>query len=55
METAIEEKEVVAGDGKETGKRKWWNAFLNFLMMGGFLLLLIVGVAIAVLISLLFK
>ncbi len=56
METTIEEKRVAASaDKKKTGKRKWWDAFVNFLAMGGFLVLLVVGAVIVVLISRLFK
>jgi hypothetical protein len=36
-------------------KKTFWQGFLSFLMMGGFLIVLIVGVAIAIGISLLFK
>jgi hypothetical protein len=32
-------------------KKGFWGAFLNFLAMGGFLVLLIVGVVIAIVIS----
>jgi hypothetical protein len=34
-------------------KKTFWQGFLNFLMMGGFLVILIIGVAIAIGISLL--
>ncbi len=39
----------------ETAKKKkgFWGKFLNFLMMGGFLIVLIVGVLIAIGISIL--
>ncbi len=53
METAIEEKKAVAGEEKK--KRTWWDVFVNFLAMGGFLVLLVVGAALAILISRLFK
>jgi hypothetical protein len=36
-------------------KKTFWQGFLSFLMMGGFLIVLIVGVAIAIGISLLVK
>jgi hypothetical protein len=39
----------------KTGAQKWLGRFGNFLMMGGFLLILILGVAIAIGISMLFK
>ena len=32
-------------------KKGFWNAFMNFLAMGGFLVLLVVGVVIAIVIS----
>jgi len=32
-------------------KKGFWNAFISFLAMGGFLVVLVVGVVIAILIS----
>jgi uncharacterized RDD family membrane protein YckC len=43
-----------AAEPKET-KRGFWNKFYNFLAMGGFLVVLVVIVAIVILISMLFK
>jgi uncharacterized RDD family membrane protein YckC len=43
-----------AAQPKET-KRGFWNKFYNFLAMGGFLVVLVVIVAIVILISMLFK
>jgi len=40
---------------KEEKKKGFGAKFVNFLMMGGFLVILIVGVAIAIGISMLFK
>jgi hypothetical protein len=37
------------------GKKGFWSAFFNFLAMGGFLVVLVVGVVIAILISTLMK
>jgi len=37
------------------GKKGFWSAFFNFLAMGGFLVVLVVGVVIAILISTLTK
>ncbi len=42
------EKKVEAG---KPGKRTFWSAFVNFLTMGGFLLVLIALAAIVILIS----
>jgi len=52
METATvqEVKEAVVQEGKK-GKRKWLTRFLNFLMYGGWLLVVIVIVSIIILIS----
>ena len=38
---------------EETKKQKkgFWSAFINFLAMGGFLVVLVVGVVIAVIVS----
>lgn len=32
-------------------KKGFWNAFINFLAMGGFLVILVVGVVIAIIVS----
>ena len=48
MEVAMNEKTM-----KE--KKGFWSAFINFLAMGGFLVVLVVGVVIAILISTLMK
>lgn len=37
------------------GNKGFWGAFINFLAMGGFLVVLVVGVVIAILISTLTK
>jgi len=44
MEGIMEEK-------TKKEKKGFWSAFINFLAMGGFLVLLVVGVVIAVVIS----
>lgn len=43
-----------AAEPKEK-KRGFWNKFYNFLMMGGFLLVLVAIVGIIIVISILFK
>ena len=49
--TTIQEgKETVVQEEKK-GKRKWLNRFLNFLMYGGWLLVVIVIISIITLIS----
>lgn len=50
----MEQKEGITTEGK-TGKRKWLNRIGNFMMMGGFLLVIVVGVGIAIAISILFE
>jgi hypothetical protein len=57
QQTATKE-ETKNGEGKPAEvkkKRTFWEGFMNFLMMGGFILVLIAGVAIAIGISILFK
>lgn len=41
--------------GQVEGKKSFWSKFMTFLAMGGFLVVLVVGVAIAILISYLLK
>jgi uncharacterized membrane protein len=48
-------KKEEAGAAEVKKKKTFWDGFLNFLMMGGFLLILVAGVALAVAISILFK
>jgi hypothetical protein len=48
--TTQNEKENKPEAGK-TGKRSFWKAFLNFLTMGGFLVVLIAIAAIIILVS----
>lgn len=47
--------EVAMNETTTKQKKGFWNAFINFLAMGGFLVLLVVGVVIAILISTLTK
>jgi len=47
------EKEAIATGGKKKGKRSFWSAFGTFLMMGGWLLLVIVIMGIVIAVSLL--
>jgi len=49
-----EEKENASGEGKK-GWAKWGSRILNFLVMGGFILVLLAIVAIVVIISILTK
>ena len=55
MEAAIKEKEETTLKEEKKGKRKWLGRVLNFLMYGGWLLILIVGMGIWILISVLSK
>jgi len=51
MEASVKaEKETVVQEEKK-GKRKWLTRFLNFLMYGGWLLVVIVIVSISTLVS----
>jgi len=52
--TAREEKETTVRDEK-IGKRKWLNRFLNFLIYGGWLLIVVFIAAIITIISVLSK
>ena len=55
MEASIKEgKETTIREGKN-GKRKWLNRFLNFLMYGGWLLIVVFIAGIITLISVLSK
>jgi hypothetical protein len=51
METAIKEKEKTIITEEKKGKRKWAGRILNFLMFGGWLLVVAVVLAIVILIS----
>jgi len=51
METAIKEKEEATIREEKKGKRKWGSMILNFLMYGGWLLVVAVTLAIIILIS----
>ncbi len=55
METAAKEEIATSVEDKPQGKRSFWESFLNFLACGGFLVVLIAIVGIALLISVLFK
>jgi len=55
METAIKEKEETTIKEEKKGKRKWLSWFLNFLMYGGWLLLVAVILGIVITISVLSK
>ena len=55
METAIKEEKTTGVTTKPKKKKGFWSAFVNFLSMGGFMLILFAIVGIAILISVLFK
>lgn len=55
MGEAIKEKEEIIITGAKRGKRKWLGRVLNFLMYGGWLLVVAVVLAIVILISTLGK
>ena len=54
-ETTTKAEKATDVTTKPKKKKGFWSAFLNFLAMGGFLLVLIAIVGIAILISVLFK
>ncbi len=54
-EEMMQQKEGTTTTKAKTGKRKWLSRLGNFMLMGGFLLVLVLGVAIAITISILFK
>ena len=54
MEPTVQEKEATTVQEEKKGKGAW-NHFYNFLVMGGFIPVLIAIVAIIYLISILFK
>ena len=47
--------EVAMNEATTKGIKGFWGAFINFLAMGGFIVVLVVGVVIAILISTLTK
>jgi hypothetical protein len=55
METTIEEEKAIGVKDKPKGKRTFWRSFLNFLLYGGFLVIVFVIIGIAVLIAVLTK
>jgi flagellar biosynthesis component FlhA len=55
MEVATQNEKEKKLEAGKTGKGKFLSAFVNFLVMGGFLIILIAIVAIIVLISYLTK
>ena len=55
MEATVKEKKETTHKEEKKGKRKWIGRFLNFLMYGGWLLLLVVILGIVILISVLSK
>ena len=54
--TVVTEEKKAEGTTAEVKKKKgFWDKFLSFLAMGGFMLILILGVAIVIAVSILFK
>jgi hypothetical protein len=51
METVIKEKEGTDIKEEKSGKRKWLSRFVNFLMYGGWLLIVLFIVGVVILIS----
>ncbi|MDP3016511.1 MAG: hypothetical protein Q8N70_05505 [Deltaproteobacteria bacterium] len=51
METVIKEKEGTDIKEEKSGKRKWLSRFVNFLMYGGWLLIVLVILGVVILIS----
>ena len=51
METAIKEEKETTIKEEKKGKRKWGSLIYNFLIMGGWLLVAVFVLAIAILIS----
>ena len=51
METGIQNEKEKQVETPKTGMQKFWNSFMHFLMYGGFLVVMIVIVAIVILIS----
>jgi len=47
--------EVAMNEATTKGKKGFWSAFMNFLAMGGFLVILVLGVVIVILVSYLTK
>ena len=48
-------KSTAPAEGEQKKKRSFGAAFMNFLAMGGFIVIIIAGLAIAILISMLTK
>ncbi len=48
-------KSAVPAEGEQKKKRSFGSAFMNFLAMGGIIIVVIAGLAIAILISILTK
>jgi len=55
METTVKEQEETAVKEEKKGKRKWLNRFSNFLIYGGWLLIVVFIAAITTIISVLSK
>jgi hypothetical protein len=55
METAIKEEKVMNVEKKSKKKKSGWEAFVNFLACGGFMLILVGIVGMLILASVVFK
>lgn len=55
METVVKEESGAIVKEEKSGKRKWLSRFVNFLMYGGWLLMVILIFGIIILFSILFK
>ncbi len=55
MEAISDAKNEANNTDKGKKKRSWGDKFITFLSYGGFILILVVGVIVAVVISMLFK
>ena len=55
MEQAVTEKQQVAIEGEKKRERKWGNRIFHFLVYGGWLLVLVLFLAVWILIAALFK
>jgi len=51
METTIKEEKEITIKEEKSGKRKWLSRFVNFLMYGGWLLIVLFIVGVVILIS----
>lgn len=55
MEAAIYEKKETTLKEEKKGKRKWGKIFIKFISMGGFIVIILIIIGIALLIEKIFK